>query len=61
MSENPHFMLVTGDFNVRSSSWWKNNLRTSEGWPIRLHYFVPWLKLTYSLTYTYFAKFVLVP
>ena len=31
MSENLHFMLVNGDFNVRSSSWWKNNLRTSEG------------------------------
>ena len=31
MSQNPHFTLVTGDFNVRSSSWWKNNLTTSEG------------------------------
>ena len=31
MSENPHFMLINGDFNVRSSSWWKNNLRTREG------------------------------
>ena len=30
MSQNPHFILVTGDFNVRSSSWWKNNLTTSE-------------------------------
>ena len=24
-------MLVTGDFNVRLSSWWKNDLTTSEG------------------------------
>ena len=31
MSQNPHFILVTGDCNVRSSSWWKNNLTTSEG------------------------------
>ena len=31
MSQNPHFILVTGDFNVRSSSWWKNGLTTSEG------------------------------
>ena len=31
MSKNPHFILVTGDFNVRSSSWWKNDLTTSEG------------------------------
>ena len=31
MSQNPHFILVTGDFNVRSSSWWKNDLTTSEG------------------------------
>ena len=31
MSPDPHFILVTGDFNVRSSSWWKNDLTTSEG------------------------------
>ena len=31
MSQNPHFILATGDFNVRSSSWWKNDLTTSEG------------------------------
>ena len=31
MSQSPHFILVTGDFNVRSSSWWKNGLTTSEG------------------------------
>ena len=31
MSQNPHFILVTGDYNFRSSSWWKNNLITSEG------------------------------
>ena len=31
MSQNPHFILLTGDFNVRLSSWWKNDLVTSEG------------------------------
>ena len=31
MSQNPHFILVTDDFNVRSPSWWKNVLTTSEG------------------------------
>ena len=31
MSQNPNFILVTGDFNVRLSSWWKNHLTTSEG------------------------------
>ena len=31
MSQNPHFILVIGDLNVRSSSWWKNDLITSEG------------------------------
>ena len=31
MSQNLHFILVTGDFNVRSSSWWKNDLTTREG------------------------------
>ena len=24
-------MLITGDFNVRSSNWWKNDFTTSEG------------------------------
>ena len=31
MSQSPHFILVIGDFNVRSSSWWKNDLKASEG------------------------------
>ena len=31
ISQNLHFILVTGDFNVRSSSWWKNDLTTSKG------------------------------
>ena len=31
MNQNPHFILVTGDFNVRSPSWWKNDLTASEG------------------------------
>ena len=31
MSQNTHFIFATGDFNVRSSSWWKNDLLTSEG------------------------------
>ena len=31
MSQNHLFMLVTGDFNVRSSSWWKNDLTTNDG------------------------------
>ena len=25
------FVLITGDFNVRSTNWWKNDLSTSEG------------------------------
>ena len=31
MSQNPYFIIVTGDFNVRLSSWWKNDLTMSEG------------------------------
>ena len=31
MSQNRHFILVTGDFNVRSSFWCKNDITTSEG------------------------------
>ena len=31
MSHNPHFILVTGDFNIWSFSWWKNDLTTIEG------------------------------
>ena len=30
-SQNPLFILVTGDFNTRSLSYWKNDLTTSEG------------------------------
>ena len=29
--KNPLFVLITGDFNVRSSNWWKNDFSTSEG------------------------------
>ena len=25
------FVLITGDFNVRSTIWWENDLSTSEG------------------------------
>ena len=31
MSQNRHFILVTGDVNVWSSSWCKNDITTSEG------------------------------
>ena len=31
ITKNPLFVLITGDFNVRSSNWWKNVLSTSEG------------------------------
>ena len=31
MSQNSHFILVTGDLNVRSSSWWKNDLTATKG------------------------------
>ena len=26
-----HLLLVTGDFNVRSSSWWFDDINTTEG------------------------------
>ena len=25
------FVLITGDFNIRSTIWWENDLSTSEG------------------------------
>ena len=31
MRQNPLFNLATGDCDVRSSSWWKNDLTLSEG------------------------------
>ena len=31
ISQHLNFISVTGDFNVRSSFWWKNDLTTSEG------------------------------
>ena len=31
IAKNPSFVLITGDFNARSTNWWKNDLSTSEG------------------------------
>ena len=31
MLRTPLFVLITGDFNVRSTNWWKNDLSMSEG------------------------------
>ena len=31
ISQNSIFLLVTGDFNARNSSWWKNDCVTNEG------------------------------
>ena len=31
IAKNPLFVLITDDFNVRSTIWWKNDLSTSEG------------------------------
>ena len=31
IAKNPLFVLITGDFNVRSTNWRKNDLSTSEG------------------------------
>ena len=31
IAKNPLFVLITVDFNIRSTNWWKNDLSTSEG------------------------------
>ena len=31
MSQNPLFKLINGEFNICSSTWWKNDLTKSEG------------------------------
>ena len=31
ITKNPLFILIIGDFNIRSTNWWKNDLSTSEG------------------------------
>ena len=31
IAKNPLFVLITGDFNLRSTNRWKNNLSTSKG------------------------------
>ena len=33
-SIKPHMLLVTGDFNVRSSSWWSDDIGMVEGTPL---------------------------
>ena len=30
-SSNPHFSIILGDFNERSSNWWQGDTQTSEG------------------------------
>ena len=30
-AENPYSMMITGDFNCRSSRWWENNIDNHEG------------------------------
>ena len=41
ISQNPIFLLVTGDFNATNSSWWKNDYVTRKGYNIE------------TLTYSY--------
>ena len=31
IAKKPLFVLITDDFNVRTTNWWKNGLSTSEG------------------------------
>ena len=31
LAENPHCMIITGDFNCRSTQWWENDIENSEG------------------------------
>ena len=31
IAKNPLFVLIRGNFNIRSSDWWKNDLSTFEG------------------------------
>ena len=30
-AENPHCLIITGDFNCRSTQWWENDIENSEG------------------------------
>ena len=65
MSQNPHFILVTGDFNVRSSPWWNNDPTTSGGSQVNaitLSYGLSQLfcEPTHILSHTYFVKFIFV-
>ena len=31
IARNPLFVLITGDFNVRTAKWWRNDTTTTEG------------------------------
>ena len=30
-AENPFCVIITGDFNCRSTQWWKNDIENNEG------------------------------
>ena len=30
-AENPFSVIITGDFNCRSTQWWENDIENSEG------------------------------
>ena len=30
-NRKPYLSVITGDFNARSSSWWSNDIKTTEG------------------------------
>ena len=30
-AENPHCVVITGDFNCRSTQWWENDIENNEG------------------------------
>ena len=36
IAKNPLFVLITGNFNGRSTDWWKNDLSPSEGTQVDL-------------------------
>ena len=36
IAKKPLLLRITGDFNVRSSNWWKNDLSTPEGTQVDL-------------------------
>ena len=54
---NPHFVLLIGDFKAKSGNWSSNDIATAEGAPLHYLAFLYGMKQVINRTKTNFGKF----